>query len=342
MRGSAIESSTSTSVALVRLLLDPAEGLGLPVEEILRSQGLRADRLEDRDARLPDEQYEALFHAVAARSGDPDFGLRLGAAARRFPRGHILTAILLNGPTVGGALERFFRYHGLLADGVVPRLRRREPDAWIVLEVPRPGRQRIESLMSLVCAVARQASEGRCRVRRARFTHAEPDSTAEHVRVFDCPLEFEAPENALGFDAVDLDRPLPLADPELLRTVEALAGRRLERLTRARDWSSRTRHEIGRCLLAGRKPGVEAVAGTLAVGGRTLQSRLENEGASFRQLLDEVREGLACDALTAGDASLCEIAFLVGFAEQSAFNHAFKRWTGTTPTRFRAKARSGE
>ncbi len=72
---------------------------------------------------------------------------------------------------------------------------------------------------------------------------------------------------------------------------------------------------------------------------RQLQGRLKQEGTSYQKLLDQVREELAIGYLNKGDATLCEVAFLLGYSEQGAFNHAFKRWTGSTPGEFKANAR---
>ena len=70
---------------------------------------------------------------------------------------------------------------------------------------------------------------------------------------------------------------------------------------------------------------------------RTLQLKLKEEGTSFRKLQDEVRKELAIGYLKDGNDSICEIALLLGFSDQSAFQHAFKRWTGKTPGEYRQK-----
>ena len=80
---------------------------------------------------------------------------------------------------------------------------------------------------------------------------------------------------------------------------------------------------------------IETIAGHLAMTTRTLQNKLKEADTSFRKLQDEVRKLLAIGYLKEGNDSICEIALLLGFADQSAFHHAFKRWTGRTPGEFR-------
>ena len=73
----------------------------------------------------------------------------------------------------------------------------------------------------------------------------------------------------------------------------------------------------------------------LAVSTRTLTRRLQEEGVSFRQLLAEVREKLACAWLRESELSLHEVAYLLGYSEPSTFFRSFRKWTGHTPAAWR-------
>lgn len=68
---------------------------------------------------------------------------------------------------------------------------------------------------------------------------------------------------------------------------------------------------------------------------RTLQRRLGEHGVVFNDLLDTMRFAVARSYLAQGDIAGTEVAYLLGFAEQSSFNRAFKRWSGQTPTEYR-------
>ena len=68
---------------------------------------------------------------------------------------------------------------------------------------------------------------------------------------------------------------------------------------------------------------------------RVVQRRLQSEGTTFQALLDAVCREAAEAALRDPERSLCEIAQALGFAEQSAFQRAFRRWKGQTPKQFR-------
>jgi AraC-like DNA-binding protein len=77
------------------------------------------------------------------------------------------------------------------------------------------------------------------------------------------------------------------------------------------------------------------VARRLAISTRTLERRLNEHGVVYRQLVDDTRRVFAVDYLKDRDQSLIEIAFLLGYSEVSAFHRAFRRWTGSTPAKYR-------
>jgi len=87
-------------------------------------------------------------------------------------------------------------------------------------------------------------------------------------------------------------------------------------------------------------PAIRSVAAQLGLSVRTLQRRLEEHNILYRDLVARVRFQLARRYLEETSNDLEEIAFLLGYSELSAFDHAFRRWTGQTPRGFRQKARA--
>ena len=76
------------------------------------------------------------------------------------------------------------------------------------------------------------------------------------------------------------------------------------------------------------------MAKELGMSSRTLARRLDDLGTSFGQILDGTRHQLAVRYLGEPNARASQIAFLLGYSEPSAFNHAFRRWTGVSPSEF--------
>ena len=84
-------------------------------------------------------------------------------------------------------------------------------------------------------------------------------------------------------------------------------------------------------------PKLARVASTLFVSERTLKRRLQEEDASFQNLVDQVRLERAQDLLGTTGMNLSQIADALGYADAANFTRAFKRWTGLSPSHFRAR-----
>jgi AraC-like DNA-binding protein len=236
---------------------------------------------------------------------------------------------------VGDALRRFCRYHDLMADVVTPRLLVRGPDAIVRVE-PRagerpPDRHQVECLACLAVSVLRQLVEGdlSCAL---RFAHPRPTDLTEHRRIFGPSVLFDQPANELVLPQALLEQPIAAADAHLLGLLDQYADQALRRLRQGKPWSGRVADLLGSALCDG-QPGLADVARQLALAPRSLQSRLKAEGTTFQAIADEVRRGLATAYLEQSDLTLTEITFLLGFADQSAFTRAFKKWTGAQPRR---------
>ena len=93
-------------------------------------------------------------------------------------------------------------------------------------------------------------------------------------------------------------------------------------------------------LIKGQSSGNE-VAQILSLQRRTLNRRLRAEGTTFQKLLDEVRLDVTRQLLLQSQTPIEEIATALCYADVSAFMHAFRRWTGTTPARFRQEQHTG-
>ncbi len=129
---------------------------------------------------------------------------------------------------------------------------------------------------------------------------------------------------------------LPGGDEGLFRVLSSHAELLHAKRPDPDDLVQRARIEVLRVLKEG-IPTIEDTAAAMGVGARTLQRRLSDRGLTFSQIIDQVREDQARDLIIAGSMSLSETAFFLGFANQSAFSRAFKRWTGQAPREFRRK-----
>jgi AraC-like DNA-binding protein len=170
-----------------------------------------------------------------------------------------------------------------------------------------------------------------------RFEHRRPSDVAPLRRFFQAPLSFDQDDNSLVFAAGWLNGPLPALEPALSRLLQD----QIAVLTaQYRDEFP----EHVRCLLRTGllvdRGSAEQVATLLSMHPRTLQRHLVESGTSFRSLLDECRYAIARQMLEDTNADVAQIAEVLSYADTSAFARAFRRWSGTTPSRWRERERS--
>ncbi len=323
----------SVSPDVPRMMLEYASRAGIDVKDLGLSGGAGAGRMAMRE-------LDALWGTIFSRAHDPVLGLHFGEAAATGMGGHILYAVMLNCPTLGDALDRFRRYHGLLADGAAPRIRDEgrcrvysiDPNAGL-------GSHYSEAILAMLAVTVGRLSGNRVRPVEVRFAHGPPPDISEHRRVFGAALRFGRPQSGLALERAALEVPVIMADPDLLAWLERFAQGALARDSDAGPLAGRVFDAVEKILVKGERPRLDAVARALAMSSRRLQSRLQDEGTTFQQALDEVRSRMARDILARGEIALCDAAFLLGFSEQSAFNRAFKRWTGMTPMKYSRQRR---
>jgi AraC-like DNA-binding protein len=171
------------------------------------------------------------------------------------------------------------------------------------------------------------------------FATPAPDDPGEYIGTFaPVPVSFGQTYFGFKFPARYLDVPLRTADSHLHDVIRQYAEAVLAEIHPLQHASARVRAEIIKALSDGNAT-VVSVAKQLHMSERTMARRLDEEGTTFRELLDEIRHRLALRHVAAQALELNEIAFLLGFSQVTAFHRAFKRWTGKTPLEYRRSHR---
>lgn len=323
-----------------RALIDACERLGVDAGALLERAGLRRQTLEDPDARLPGRAVSELWVHAYELSGDPVLSLH---AAEACPLGayKVIDYIGASARTVGEAFCYSARYFKLINTAVrLPIDESGDPVTFdVVAESSADGiaRAYAEYCLSVFVLHVRAATGVPFPVRRVTFTHRQPPDIGEHERVFGCPVRFESEHNRLYFDRAVWEMPTCAAHSGVLGVLIEHAELLLAKLPSGPDLVERTRRAIGERLRGG-DPSLENVARELGMSERSLQRHLRERGSNFNALADEVRQAMARLYLEQPDMALAEIGYLLGFADQSAFNRAFKRWTGSTPRTARSQA----
>ena len=328
------------STASARLMVDFAAERGWSAQQMLRGTGISEPMLVSAHAEIEAAQELQMVRNLVALSGDePALGLLVGSRYRLTTYG-IWGYTLLSSRTLGSAVEVALRYLNLTYAFVTITLRLTDEAGELVLddsEVPADVRRFLfERDGAAMLALGREllGQADRVQFMRLRVTLPREQQAAERYRqVFANEPDYGARENVAAFPRAVFDLPLPMANEHTAQHSEAMCRHLLESRQARTGLAATVRDHLLR--QPGRMPDMEAVATALCMTSRTLRRRLDDEGVSFRSLLDEVRATLAVEMLREPQLTLDDIAERLGYAEAASFILAFKRWKGVPPSAVR-------
>jgi AraC-like DNA-binding protein len=296
---------------------------------------------------LPLDRLHAFFDEAERAAGDPSLGLHVAERIRRGAYG-LLEFSCRSAPTVGEALRRIVRYISLCNELVEVTLDEGPKEAIIEQKIAgQPlcvGRHGNEFFVAMLLVQSRQLSGRRLAPSRAWFAHPAPADRAPLVALVGTDkLAFDRERNGMALSRAVMDTPLTTYDPALLELLDAQAEAALQLRASPSRFLGQVRQQVRDGLSEGVPP-LEEAARALHLSPRTLQRRLADEGTSYNDLVDDVRQELGRRWVKEATRPLGEVAFLLGYSELSAFLRAFKRWTGQAAGDFRvapAVIRSG-
>ncbi|WP_339529281.1 AraC family transcriptional regulator [Pseudomonas mucidolens] len=327
----------ATSLASwTRALRKQLDALGLDSAALCAEAGLDPQHMDDPNARYPLSATTRLWELAVQASGDPAIGLRVSrfVSPTTF---HALGYALVASGSLREVFERIVRYHQVVSDALCLELKHEgERYCFRLLRAegrPAPAFEAIDAFVAIYVRTCRNRLGRDYAPLAVYLRRPAPADPEPWHKVFRAPVFFAAEEDRLEFAQADFDSHLDDANPELAEHNETVLKRTLAQL-QPLTWERKVRSAIEAQLPDG-EPGAERIAQALHLSLRSLQRHLADEGCRFDALLNECRENLALQHLRDPDCSLAEISHLLGFADTSSFNRAFKRWTGMTPGQFR-------
>jgi AraC-like DNA-binding protein len=323
-------------------LLEAACAHGVTAQALARTVGLPDAALDPLPDSLAAGDYIALLAAGAELCADPHFGLHVGERVK-LGTYSVYGLVLLACADFGQALEQTQRYEQLAHDLGRSRLQveGREARYTWTSHYPQACRHLAESVFAGIRVFGSWLAGRPLAPTRLAFAHARALDVDPHeyARVLGVNPEFGAACNMAVFDAALLAMPVPNADITLYPVLQQHAERLLrERALLEHSIAARVQAAIIRNLAHDRVR-LAQVAGELGLSARSLQRKLADAGTSYQAQLDGARHRLAMDYLRQDGLALADIAFLLGFREQSAFTHAFREWSGMNPGAWRDRER---
>ena len=329
-------------LAYLRGLFDYLRAREARLGPILERMGLAEDQLRAPEIRVDHALQDEIFALAESLTGDPDVGLHAGETTHLMHFG-ILGQLAMTCRSVRDLIDLHGRFQRLISTGA--RISYREQGDQVIGEAifaenARPTRHTIEYTLASHTTLARLLTGAPMILSRLEVTYARPTVSSEQERLFACPTTYLCERERFFLPAALLDLPLVMGDSESRRVLESEARRRLDAISSSSETEDPELTEVRKLIrdrLHQGAPDVRTAARALGMSVRTLQRRLEQHGLSYRELLDDIRrEGVE---RYLGDTSLSQVdvAALLGYADQSTFHRAFRRWFAMTPGEYRSQ-----
>lgn len=289
-----------------------------------------------------DQTSCSLLWAEATQlADDPYFGMRI----HRLFNPTSLNAIALTSQasaTVGAALSNLIRFFPIATAQMKLETRQDERGLLLLLRSQgEPHVQHVEALIGYLCRLLHQLDQDDLGLLRSvALNRNDTEELEQCSRLLGCPVVSSNEECILIVNEKLLGKSLASADPFLLpRFVEAMED--LLANMPSNDLVEQVKRRI-QVLLGSGDMSEERIAVPMNISPRHLRRKLNVEGTSYEQLVDEVRKEGAIRMISQGQLSLTSIAYELGFLDPSSFTRAFRRWTGMSPTAFRSLQRGAE
>jgi AraC-like DNA-binding protein len=312
---------------VVPVFLRRAQRLGIVLADLASRFGIARDAANAEEVTIGLDAFRTLCHEIAEKARDPLFGHHAG---REAPRGEygLIEYLVRNGSDVRAAAEALAQY------GSVAKAQRRSFDRKTGLlkeaipgEPECLGRQGNEFAVTYFVRIGRELAGASFVPRRVFLAHAPSSDRVTEMTDF-----FGTREIVYRVELSPEVQALPIhsADAALRAVLESRAKEIVQSDEEGVDDLDQVRRLVSEQLPT-MDVSAENIARKMGISERTLHRRLAEAGTSVRDLVEQVREGLARVYLADPGRGIAEIATLLGYSDQRAFARAFRRWTGETP-----------
>ena len=315
------------------------EHAGINADALFKSHDVSLSNYKNSLTPVPKAVVNQIWQDAVQLTENDAFGLSL-IKYFNLPYLNSLASLAQASQNIEQALQVLEQFHCLVSDNVaieviceheikIRIMNKTASETWLPDD--------IEIAFALILQYGASLPAQEIKPLRLRLTRKKPDNLEHYSRIFDCPIEFEAAEASIYFSRDVLLYPIPSANGVLFSQFEQLLNERLPKQKRG----SAIGHLKHRTILflkslpSQKIPGLQETATHFCMSSSCFKKHLQAEGSSFQQLADQVRKERALELLANSEMSLKEAAYHLGFANSSAFNRAFKRWTNENPKEYR-------
>jgi len=307
--------------------------------DVFRKVKLDPTLMHHPGTRYSAEKVAELWEEVRNMIKDPCFGLTAEKCWHPSYFGLLGYAMLVS-TSLRNTLERLIRFHEVISQVSYGKLHEDKDKGTLVFtwtyigEMPYPFPAiREDAALAWLMSVLRMNYQRPLSPVSVSITHRRPVCESKYHELFHSQVTFDAPQCCLELSLDVVDTLLPIENKELAAFSDEALAKYIATLKKE-DIITRVKRTIAEHLPSGTVT-VETVAAELFIHKRKLQRLMQEKGTTFSLLLNETRKDIATKYVRDKNMNLTEIAFLLGFAEQSTFSRSFKRWTGKSPSQYR-------
>jgi AraC-like DNA-binding protein len=331
------------SVSHIEIIAKTMAKLDYDVSEIFEKYSISPIVIASPDARISIPKLLLLGHACISLTGKPWLGLEMGSMTAPTNLGlpgliamaagdlrQACSAIAhyetLNSFNVRGQSSFYCDQNEGLRDGILKFYSLSPYNEYNYFVV--------DSVLSGWMNVIAEFVGSKGAIKKVCFEFSEPSYGDKYREFFDCEVIFNQPTNQLVINADYLSKPCINSCQSLYLLLKRQADSELASAQLGLSFTEVVARVITP-LLNVSTPTLDQVAELLNIAPWTIRRKLIEEGASFQKVLNDTRRDLAVTYVSSSRLSLGEIAYLLGFGSPTAFQHAFKRWTGKSPGSYR-------
>ena len=324
------------SIYSIRILAEYAKKFDVSAEVLLYGSKISTDDVTDPEISITPEEELKLFRRAIALIPDPKIGLEIGKLHNVSAMSRVaIPAIFCD--TFLDAIRMVFKYMDLTQTYCQYELIVKDNDAIMSCEelIVFGDLRRFLCERDLVSAytLCCNALGASLVLKEIMLTYAQPEYVNAYQDIFNCPVTFNANRYQVIFDKSYLSKQLPLANALTRDTYEKECKRAYAYLHEQKSTLDKIQQEL--LFPYEDPPCFEKLARRLNMSTRTLRRHLAVEGISYKTLLNEFRKKKALELISSTNTPIENIAAELGYKDTANFYHAFKNWTGTTPSSYR-------
>lgn len=311
------------------------QDLGTDPAEILAEVGVDLSLFDNPNNPISYVARGRMLAHCATRTNCPHFGLLVGEKADLSSFG-IVGLLAKNSADVETALRSLVRYMHLHVRGA--RVNLTADGDLVVLEYQIyqarvQGNDQVgDGAVAVAFNLVRDLCGNEWTPVEVRFAHRLPENVSPYEGFFQTPLRFDSGQYGVAFSTSWLNQPIPDNSPELRQLIQQEIDKR--DIRQEANFLDQVRSLLRTTLVTGHSS-ADQVAELFSMNRRTLNRHLNALGTNFREVVDEIRFEIARQLLEDSAMDVAQIALFLSYANASAFTRAFRRWSSTTPARWR-------